>query len=256
MKTENINEIFLSQMPENRVYIFGHNQSVGTAYSYVSHSGFFRMPQVGSETTLRIKAGGNANDTAAGTGAREIRLTGIDNAGAAITETLATAGASASASTTQQFLRLNSVEVTSSGTYADGTGSHSGDITIENTAGTQDWAIVEESHVGYPMSVSEKGCYTVPSGKTAYVTTSKVFTDKTKSTRYLFFYRPNILETSAPYSPMKVLFSLESGVDETEHDHKHPLGPFYGPCDLGFRSKVDTGTSEVAVEFEIVMIDN
>ena len=60
---------------------FGRNVACGTSYTPVSDIGVYRTPQVGSATALRIKAGGNAADTAAGAGARSVRLTGIDASG-------------------------------------------------------------------------------------------------------------------------------------------------------------------------------
>jgi hypothetical protein len=76
------------------IHKFGHNTAIPTTYTPVTSIGSYPTPQVSGATTLRIKAGGDANDTAAGTGAREITLIGVDETGAEVTETLATAGAS------------------------------------------------------------------------------------------------------------------------------------------------------------------
>ena len=80
------------------VHKFGR-ASVGTTYSPVTFGGVYNTPQVAGATTLRVKAG-DANDTAAGTGAREVTLIGLDETGAEVTEAVATAGAAASATTT------------------------------------------------------------------------------------------------------------------------------------------------------------
>jgi len=42
---------------------FGRNTAIGATYTPVTRSGHYRTPQAGSATTLRVKAGGNANDT-------------------------------------------------------------------------------------------------------------------------------------------------------------------------------------------------
>ena len=34
-----------------------------------------------------------------------------------------------------------------------------------------------------------------------------------------------------------------------------PKGPFVGPCDIGFMGKVSSGTADVSVEFELILID-
>jgi len=54
-----------------RDHKFGRNNLVGTTYEPITSDGIFRSPQVSGATTLRVRAG-NANDTAAGTGAREV----------------------------------------------------------------------------------------------------------------------------------------------------------------------------------------
>jgi len=130
---------------------FGRNVSCGTSYAPVSDIGVYRTPQVGSATALRIKAGGNAADTAAGAGARSIRLTGIHANGDEATEIIATAGASASVPTNAQLIRLYEAAVVNSGTYGtQAAGSHVGNITIENAAGTEDWAQIRLN--GFPRN--------------------------------------------------------------------------------------------------------
>jgi len=106
--------------------------TVGTTFVPIADGLAYRTPQAGSATALRIKAGGNANDTAAGTGARSVRLTGLNATGVVVSETIATAGASASAATTATFIRLFDAEVVDSGTYGtQDAGSHAADIVID-----------------------------------------------------------------------------------------------------------------------------
>ena len=166
------------------VHKFGHNTAIGTAFETVSVGGIYQTPQSTSATTLRIKSGGNANDTAAGSGAREVTLVGIDETGAEVSETLATAGASASSATTTTFMRLYRSFVSGSGTYANSsTGSHSADIVIENSAGGTDWATIVVN--GFAKSQSEIGAYTIPVGYTGYLLGGFGFVDSTKVTDYV-----------------------------------------------------------------------
>lgn len=97
---------------------YGRHTTVNSTYTPITQSGFYRTPQATGAVALRVKAGGNANDTASGSGAREITLIGLDQAGNVIVETLATAGASASDATVQLFIRLTDAFVSKSGTYA------------------------------------------------------------------------------------------------------------------------------------------
>ena len=236
------------------VHKFGRNPSVGTGFVPVSFGGVYQTPQVGSATQLRIKAGGDAADAAAGAGAREVTLIGLDASGNEITEAIATNGISASSATTNSFIRLYRAYVSASGTYATAAaGSHTASIVIENSAGGTDWATIDAT--SFPLSQSEIGAYTIPTGKKGYVFSAYSFTDSGKTTDVLFFQRPNILQTAAPYDAMRVVFELSVTGSEGNILPRGPIGPFTGPCDIGFMAKVSSTTSEVSVDFELLVVD-
>lgn len=235
---------------------FGRNNSVGTSYVPISLGGVYRTPQSGSATTLRIKAGGNANDTAAGSGAREVTIVGTDENFNEVSEAVATAGVSASASTTTTFTRVYRAFVSSSGTYATASaGSHSGDIVIEDSAGTQDWATIDSTN--FPKGQTEIAAFTVPAGTTGYVKLRNLGIDSGKTCDIAFFQRENCDQTAAPYSAMRVQ-SVVSGVSggsiETFGSVDVPFGPYVGPTDIGIMGKVTTGTASISVEFEIFIV--
>jgi len=235
---------------------FGRNPSVGTSFETVAFGGIYQTPQAASATTLRIKAGGNANDTAAGSGAREITLIGLDENFQEVSEAIATAGASASSATTTSFTRLYRCFVSASGSYASASaGSHSADIVIENSAGGTDWATIDATD--FPKSQSEIGAFSVPAGATGYVKLRNVSIDSGKTIDLIFFSRTNIDETSAPYSAMRaqsVVSGVSGGSIESFGAVDIPFGPYTGPTDLGFMAKVTSGTAKVAVEFEIFIV--
>jgi hypothetical protein len=228
---------------------FGRNTSVGSSFVPVSRSGHYRTPQAGSATTLRLKAGGNANDTASGSGARQITLVGLDATGNVITETLATAGASASAATTKSFMRLTEAYVSKSGTYASqSAGSHAGDITIENGSGGTDWALIADGTLG--KGQAEIGSYTTPLNRSAAVSNITISSDSDKKTNLVMFRRDNILETAAPYSPMTMImeFPQNAGINEIILDP-----PLFFPqlTDFGFLAAVASSTVDVSVSMNI-----
>ena len=225
-----------------------------TTYSPVCEGGFYRTPQVASATQLRIKAGGNANDTAGGSGAREITLQGLDTTGAEITETLTTNGASASSPTTNSFLRLHRLWVSASGTYASQTaGSHAGDIVIENSAGTEDWATI--SSTDFPRGQSQIGVYSIPTGKIGYIKEVFGTVDSNKTLNIAFFQRKNILETAPPYTPMRLITEMKGISGPFSFLITTPVNGFTGPCDIGFMAKTGTGNGDLTVDFEILMKD-
>lgn len=227
----------------------------GTSFVPVATGGVYRTPQVADATTLRVKAGGNALDTAAGTGARSITLEGLDATGARVSDTITTAGASASASTTQAFLRVSRAYVASSGSYATASaGSHAGDIVIEDTAGTQDWATL--SATGFASGQSEIAVKTVPLGYTMYITHVTLGSDASKSSDVILFKRENILETAVPYTAMREQFK-QTGLAGTQSLNPDvPFGPFPELTDVGWLAKVSTGTGTISAKFSYVLIEN
>lgn len=235
------------------VHKFGARNAT-TTYSPVCEGGFYRTPQVASATQLRIKAGGNANDTAGGSGAREITLQGLDTTGAEIIETLATAGASASSTTTNSFIRLYRVWVSASGTYASQTaGSHAGNIVIENSAGTQDWATINSAD--FPRGQSQIGVYSIPTGKIGYIKEVFGTVDSNKTVNIAFFQRKNILETAPPYTAMRLITEMKGISGPFSLLITTPVNGFTGPCDIGFMAKTPSGTGDITVDFEILLKD-
>lgn len=233
---------------------FGRNAAVDGSYVPVCLGGFYRTPQAGQATKLRIKAGGNALDTAAGTGAREIYLAGLDSEGNFIENYLATAGASASALTTDSFMRLMRLSVTKSGTYAtQSAGSHAGTITIENQAGDQVWGIIDDTELA--IGQSEIGAYSIPAGYRGFIELDHCSIDTGKTMNILFFQRENILETAAPYSAMnlrRAFVGLGGGVIHAFSNRPVVFGPVVGPADVGFLAKSNSGgVGSVSIGFNI-----
>jgi hypothetical protein len=232
------------------VHKFGAG-NVGTSFVPVSRGNIYRTPQPAAATALRVKAG-NANDTAAGTGARKITLQGLDETGALVEEELSAAGTSASSATSATFIRLFRAFVSESGTYATASGgSHAADIVIENAAGTEDWATI--SSTGFARSQTEIGAYTVPLGYRAFIGSYTVFTDSTKSTDFLMFRRSSILRAEAPYAAMRILLESSGAAGQEGEVFNTPLGPFGELTDIGFMAKVSTSTGDVDVDFEILL---
>jgi len=236
------------------VHKFGSNDSVGNSLEPISQGGMYPTPQVGAATALRIKAG-DSDDDAAGIGAREVTLEGLDEAGALATEVLATAGTSASSNTTATFIRLFRAYVSKSGTYANSTtGSHADDVVIENAAGTDDWLTIILNH--FPRSQSEVGVYTVPVGEKAYILSALVTTDSSKTTEILLFRRNGVLDTSPPYDAMREIYTATTKGSVLNIKPRSPMGPFAGPIDIGWMAKVDSGNAVVSVDYEILLVED
>ena len=234
---------------------FGRNDNVGTNYVPVALGGIYRTPQ--TATALRVKVGGDAQDSSTGTGARSVSITGLDQNFNEVTEIISTNGTSASAPTTTTFTRVYRCFVASSGTYASaGVGSHAAAIVIEDSAGTEDWASIDFN--GFPKAQTEIGAYTIPAGKTGFVKLRDISIDSGKTVDAVFFSRRNAAQLAPPYEAMRaqsVVSGVAGGSIESFGSTDVPFGPYVGPTDVGFMAKVGSGTASVSVEFEIILVD-
>jgi hypothetical protein len=235
---------------------FGRHMTIGTTYTPVSDTGLYRTPQPAAATALRIKAGGNAGDTANGAGARSVKLWGMNANGDEVTHILQTNGASASAATDDTFIRLYLAEVYESGTYGTATaGSHLGNITIQNAAGTEDWAQIQLN--GFPSGTTGIGSITVPRNHVGLITSIKINPEikANKSTDVLILKREGILQTAAPYSPIvkiQEIIGMESNFGITFDM------PLVVPelTDVGVLAKVTSGTGAISIDMEVIMLES
>lgn len=221
--------------------INGRATNVAQAYVPIAGGLVYRTPQVGSAVPLRVRAG-NAADTAGGAGARAVTLYGLDATGYEISETIATAGSSASAVTSQSFLRLHEVIVSESGTYAtQSAGSHVGDINIEDAAGNL-WGVITLN--GFPEGISRIGAYTIPANYEGYLIGVRINADTGKTCDAMVFQRSGVLDVAAPYQPMQAVTELfnVTGFQDLGFD-----APIYLPplTDIGIMAKVDVQTARV-----------
>lgn len=237
----------------NVVQKFGRNEDIGTSFEPIAIGGIYRTPQVASATKLRVKAG-NAADTAAGNGARKIFIQGLDETGALVSEELTTAGESASANSTNDYLRLFRAYVSESGTYAtQSAGSHAAAIVIEDSAGSNDWLTIDVTD--YPKGQSEVGVYSIPLGSEAYLVAANIFVDTNKAVDVILFQRQSILQTAAPYEAMREVEYYAGVSGSFDVSPGLPIGPFPELTDIGFMAKASQ-SSVASVDFELILIDN
>lgn len=235
--------------------LVGYNQFVTNDFEPVCRSGNWETPQPGSATTLRVKAG-NTNDTAAGSGARTVAISGLNAFGEEVSETLTCAGTSASAVSANTYVRLLTFEVATSGTYAvptSRTGSNAANMYIENGAGGTNWAQLMYDEMG--MGKGEIGCYTVPVNKTAYINDIFVHisSDATPKADILVLTRANILETAAPYTPMRLIAKLFGATESVNIPLTDPYGPIPGLTDIVVMARATTGTVAVTSKMSLTL---
>lgn len=110
----------------------------------------------------------HANDDAAGSGIRTIRVTGLDANHAEISEVLSLTALTTGPASSQSFYRVNSAEVVTVGTD---NGANSNSVYVRTSGPNRHlWFGSVYSASGYGVGQATGSKYTVPAGYTAYVT--------------------------------------------------------------------------------------
>lgn len=236
------------------VFVFGRNTDVGTSlYEPITDAGIYWTPQVSGASTLYVQSS-STSDSAAGTGAREITIEGINAAGELVSDSVATNGTTASSATSNSYIRVLKAYVSASGTYGgQSTPSHIGTITVRDS--TSNGTRAQISSTGFPRGSTQIGVYTIPTGKRGYIEYLSMNVDSNKTATIAMFKRGNILQTSAPYSAIQVVSEFPGVNGNTEFSPMSPVNNLIGPCDIGFMGIGIKNAAEISVVFELILVD-
>lgn len=225
----------------------GRNNAIPNAnFELISMlSGGINFPAAPS--TVRIAAGGNVNDDADGSGAREITIEGISDDLVSVTESIPTNGISASISTTTSFWRIRLAFASKGGTYS---GSNEGDITIENTAGTLDYDLIPAGD-GQTFS----SAFPVPSDKDVFLVGSTINVSSQMPADIRLLLRPKFTTVSTPVSPIRSLGYFPGILDTLTVPFRNPI-PVVPTSDIWFEAMGSTGTADVSIFTSYLLVDN
>ena len=230
------------------IHKFGKNAAVPNA----SFEGILQVgPQFNflqAPTTVRIKSGGDAADDAGGAGARSVHIIGLDSDGLDASEIIVTNGILASSSTTTSFWRVFRSHVHSVGSYGV---ANTDDIVIENTAGTIDLIAVLAGE-----GQSQYGAYASPSGKTGYLLSVHVHVDAGKAADVVVYVRERFDDVVAPMESKKLKYSFDGILGSDGHDGRSPMLVLPSWTDVWLEAQGSGAQTEVAVDFEILLVDN
>lgn len=237
------------------VHKFGAAQGL-TSSSWQMVASAKDYPTPTTATALEIVSDDNTNDIAAGSGARKVTIQGIQDWDVGeVSSEVSLNGTTAVAA--GSWLRVYRLKVTESGTYASTSGSsHDSTITLRVASAGATWATIN-TETNFGLGQSEIGAYSVPSGYSAYIKDFEIEVESTKAADVAFFARENANETSAPFTgvlQVKEVFRSLSG--DLNESYFAPLGPFTGPCDFGWLAKSTSGTADVSVDFEIIIVED
>lgn len=227
---------------------FGANAAVGTTAEEIWSPGGTYTGWLTSAEPVRIRAGGNANDDATGTGVRSITVEGLDDSWDEASASIITAGASASSNTTTDFFRIFRAYATNTGTYG---GSNAGNILIEGATSGNLLAQIDAD-----VGQTEMAIYTIPNGKTGYLAGVSVSVDSSKSMDVFLYQRPSADIVAAPFGP-KRLITKATGVSGSSIGRDLPVYPsFAAKTDIWASAVIDTGTGEIEATFYLLLVDD
>lgn len=189
----------------------------------------------------------SANDTLAGTGARVILITGIDQDANVVEETVVMNGTS-TVTTTNQFLGVNRAVVVSSGTDQ----SNDGNITLTDTGGT----VGIQGYLPSGTSVTEQCIFHTPIGHSFLTSWLWINALKTSGGS-----SPKIRIKGISYSRVTdTFYDVFNGRIDTGVENIKPVAPgeFFvigGREVLYFTAETDTNNTEVTCRFSGTLCD-
>lgn len=241
-----LDEVSGKQADRSVVQKFGENPSVAAStLEYIWNGGGVYTGFLTAAAAVRIKSGGNPNDTAAGSGAQSVTVAGLDENWNNASETIATAGASQSSATTTTFIRIFRAYVQNVGTYG---GNNAGDITIETTGGTVT-AVITAAKGQTQMCI-----YSVPANKRAFIRRISVTTEGQKNTTVEFYQRQNADDVTTPFTGSRLLYSFDNLDGNASENFGAYLGPFPSYTDIWAQAVGPTGGASVSATMDIVLV--
>jgi hypothetical protein len=230
---------------------FGRNNDVGTSLEPITGSGVYQTPT--SATSLEILSSSSSDTDTSGSGAHAVTIEGLDANFALQSETVNMNGTNA-VSLSNTYTRVFRMYVAESGTYATASaGSHVGTITLRVASAGATWATIDLVN-SFPVGQTQIGAYTIPDGSTGYVLSLDVTVNATQDGDIIFFQRPNADDVSSPYTgAIRVVEEFIGVAGSISRQFTAPVGPFVGPCDIGFMGLTAAGSGEIEVDFQILL---
>ena len=224
---------------------FGANLSVGADIETIWETGGIYEYLTVASTVSAISD--DSGDTVTGTGARTIEIQGLDSNYNTVTEIISTNGTSSGSASTNEFLRIYRALVKTAGS----TGTNEGHIDINAgsttviSIGTKGTGVNKEG-----FGQSQTSVYTIPAGKTGYITQwsvgSSVYNSGVQA--FLMLSEPN----DGPIMRTKDIMFLNNF---SIKDYKVPLQALE-KTDIEVRA-YDTATGvPVSTSYNVILVDN
>jgi hypothetical protein len=228
------------------IHKFGRNPNVGNAPETVwMHGGKYQYLDVGSASTLYAYSA-DSEDSASGDGARTITILGLDNNFNEIEETVTVGGAA----TTLEFLRVYRAFVATAGV----TTTNEGNVLISTGAGGTGTVLADIGTIGsgttFGLGQTQLSLYTIPAGKTGYLTTWNVGCAPMNN-KATVLLNSRELDGDTPFRT-KDIVDLVGGYHT--QNYSTPLR-FPEKTDIEVVAAADTSTI-ISSSFDIILVDN
>ena len=229
------------------VHKFGFNSAVDTTLATIWLQGGL-YSYLGSASTLYISSS-SANDTAAGTGARTVTVSGLDNNFDFKAETVSLNGQTGVELNGSTWFRVNRIVVNTAGTGGGNAG-----VLYVGTEATPSGGVPTNKYatVGIGDNQTLMTTYTIPRGYTAYITQKDVSASSSAG-------KFAILSLVA--RPFGGVFNVKDRVLSSEGystiQYPYPL-KFTEKTDIEVRAQADSagGTVTVSAALDILLIQN
>jgi len=165
---------------------FGYNPTIGSGSFEVIWETGGQYPYQSTAVTVDVVSD-DTNDDVAGTGARTLRIQGLDGSYNLAEETVDMDGTT-TVTTTQEFLRVFRMSVETAGT----SGNNVGNISVTYTGGSDVAATISPGNGQTLMTL-----YTIPAGYTGYLLSMNISSGKDQEMDFKFIQRDNSVTNAA-----------------------------------------------------------
>lgn len=225
------------------IHKIAQNLDVDTVTEDIWESGGVRT-FLTTAATLSIVSD-NVNDTSSGSGARSLRIDGLDENFELISETVLLNGTTP-VITTNTFIRVHLMIVTSSGTYGS---NNEGIITATDTGLS---SIQGTILAGRGQSRSSH--YTVPYNRRALLTRLQLSVESNKTAEITVIFRPGANVTSAPFASKIEGVKIRGLSGALEVPFRGPI-LFEPNTDIWLQSTAEAVNTAVNSDYELLLID-
>lgn len=238
-------------------HVFGRNSAVGATIEDVWGRGGEYVWATAASTLDVVST--DANDTILGTGVRTVRIRGLDENMLEIEETVEMDGQNP-VTTVLEFFRVNEACGMTQGTYQTGTttGGPGGDITIDRTSDSSPECGLFASLGGMAWDANQSliGRYSIPAGKTGYITRTYINAQALKVIDFVLWQRQDADTVAAPFSTKRSLLEFDGISMPFGQEHNPPIR-IPGKTDLWWSVIKEGvgGDARVTASFELILDD-